>query len=70
MPMICKECWETGKCAVCQRDFRPSECALLCAPGSASAPLSLDEVVVAATAGLEGHAELAGRSLLGKSLVS
>eukprot|EP00972_Heterocapsa_arctica_P010265 1507122-Heterocapsa_arctica.AAC.1 len=25
MPMICKECWETGKCAVCQREFRPSK---------------------------------------------
>eukprot|EP00972_Heterocapsa_arctica_P083607 12319834-Heterocapsa_arctica.AAC.1 len=60
MPMICKECWETGKCAVCQTDFRPSERALFCAPTvGTSAPLSLDEVVVAATAGLEGHAGLA-----------
>jgi len=26
---VCKECWATGKCAVCQRDFRPSECVSL-----------------------------------------
>eukprot|EP00972_Heterocapsa_arctica_P110529 16271644-Heterocapsa_arctica.AAC.1 len=48
LPAICKECWETGKCAVCQHNFRPCESSI-CDPivgwssGPTSGPLQPDE---------------------------